>query len=423
MAQVDHIFSEFEPVSSERMASYFLETPGELKLTGRAPKSVAEVTRMVQLAAENQCKVFTGSGYLFPREVAEIPGVIMDFQKLNAIRMVDGRNLFAEVERGVVFPGLFSALGEQGFRPASPVAPLSAEPVTAYLNREPAWDASKFPEAKLGPLEVILADGRSQRTGAHALSLKTVPWAGEGGPYLSQWYLGSRDTYGIVVSGKILIYPPWGKKRFLPYGFSGMAPALAVLKEISRRGYCQEGYLTEKVEGRSAGIMLTAAVEAFAELSDYNVREIDRIARKQGGNPQSTPDPAEGASRIQIRREKQSLPFYCRFDRAEDLWGKIKSFLGGRGISRARLLALSFGMGREHYLCPDWEGGEAEYREIQRGILELVYPAGAFFDMLPYHLSQLMYKKDDVYYRQLLRIKRLMDPQQTLNPQEFMEFK
>jgi hypothetical protein len=423
MGHLENLFSEFEAVSSERLASYFLESPAELKLIGRAPRSAAEVTRIIELAAKNQIKVFTGSGYRFPREVAEIPGVIMDFKNLAAVRMVDGRNLFAEVERGVVFPGLFSALGEQGFRPACPVAPLSAEPVTSFLGRDPAWDASKFPEAKLGPLEVILADGRVQRTGAHALSLKTVPWTGEGGPYFSQWYQGSRDAYGIVVSAKMLIYPSWGKKRFLHFGFPGMAPALAVLKEICRRGYCQEGYLTDKFADRSGGIMLTAAVEAFAELSDYNVREIDRIARKQGGSPGEAPDPPADASRIQTRREKQSLPFYSSFDRAEALWGKIQGFLGSKGISRARLLALSFGMGRELYLSPDWEGGEAEYREIQRGLLELLLPAGAFFDMLPYHLSQLMYKKDDTYYRQLLRIKRLMDPNNTLNPQEFMEFK
>jgi len=422
MAQIDQIFSEFEAVSNERLASYFLETPGELKLVGRAPRSVAEATRMVELAAKNQIKVFTGSGHRFPREVADIPGVVMDFRNLAAVRMVDGRNLFGEVERGVVFPDLFSALGKQDFRPACPVTPLSPEAVTDYLIREPTWDVSKFPEAKIGPLEVVLADGRVQRTGAHALSLKTVPWTGEGGPYFSQWYQGSRDTYGIVVSAKILIYPHWGKKKYLHFGFSGMAPALAVLKEISRRGYCQEGYLVEKAEGESAGIILSAAVEAFEELGNYNVREIDRIARKQGGSPEQAPDPAGDASRIQARREKQSLPFFCSFDRAEDLWGKIKGFLGGRGINRARLLALSFGMGRELYLSPDWEGGEAEYREIQRGIMDLVYPAGAFFDMLPYHLSQIMYKKDDTYYRHLLKIKRLMDPQNILNPQEFMEF-
>jgi hypothetical protein len=169
--------------------------------------------------------------------------------------------------------------------------------------------------------------------------------------------------------------------------------------------------------------MLSAAVEAFPELGDFNGREIYRIARKQGGNLEQAPDPPEGADRVQLRREKNTLPFFCSFDRAEDLWNKIKGFLGGKGISRVRLLAVSVAMGRELYLCPDWDGGEAEYREIQRGILELVYPAGAFFDMLPYHLSQLMYKKDDIYYRQLLRIKRLMDPQNTLNPQEFMEFK
>ncbi|MCX5866787.1 MAG: FAD-binding protein [Proteobacteria bacterium] len=423
MSQIENIFSEFEAVSSERVASYFLEPPGELKLTGRAPKSVAEAIRMVELAAENKFKVFTGSGYRFPREVADIPGVIMDFQKLSAVRMVDGRNLFAEVERGVAFPGLISALDPQGFRPPYPVGSLSPEFITTYLIREPAWDASKFPEAKLGPLEVVLADGRVQRTGAHALSLKTVPWTGEGGPYLSQWYLGSRDTYGIVVSGKILIYPRWGKKKFLHFNFSGMTAALAALKEISRRGYCQEGYLAEKAEGRSAGVTLTAAVEAFTELSDFNGREIDRIARKQGGNLEQAPDPPEGADRVQLRREKNTLPFFCSFDRAEDLWNKIKGFLGGKGISRSQLLAVSVAMGRELYLCPDWDGGEAESREIQRGILELVYPAGAFFDMLPYHLSQFMYKKDDTYYRQLLRIKRLMDPQNTLNPQEFMEFK
>jgi len=423
MSTLDNIFSEFEADSSERLASYFLEPPGELKLIGRAPRSVAEVIRMVQLAGENQLKVFTGSGYRFPREVAEIPGVILDFQKLGAVRQVDKTNLFAEVERGVAFPGLISALGEKGLRPPFPVGSLSPEFITTYLNREPAWDASKFPEAKIGPLEVVLADGRVQRTGAHALSLKTVPWTGEGGPYLSQWYIGSRDTYGIVVSGKILIYPPWGKKRFLHYGFSGMAPALAALKELSRRGYCLEGYLAEGAEDRSAETMLSAAVETFAELSDYSVREIDRIARKQGGIPRSAPDPPEGADRVRLRREKNTLPFFCSFDRAEDLWGKIKSFLGGRGISRSRLLAVSVAMGRELYLCPDWEGGEAESREIQRGLLELLLPAGAFFDMLPYHLSQLMYKKDDTYYRQLLRIKRLMDPNNTLNPQEFMEFK
>ncbi|MDD5225132.1 MAG: FAD-binding protein [bacterium] len=423
MSQVESIFSEFEAVSSERMASYFLETPGELKLTGRAPKSVAEVIRMVELAAGNQLKVFTGSGYRFPREVAEIPGVVMDFQKLDVIRMVDGRNLFAELERGVVFPDLISALEKQSLRPAYPVGSLSPEPVTTYLNREPSWNVSKFPESKIGPLEVVLADGRVQRTGAHALSLKTVPWTGEGGPYLSQWYLGSRDTYGITVSGKILIYPHWGKKRFLHYGFSGMRGALAGLKEVSRRGFCQEGYLVEKVEGPNPAINFSAAVEAFEELSDYQAREIDRIIRMNGGTPRSVPDPAEDISRIQPRREKNTLPFYCSFDRAEDLWAKIKGFLGGRGITRARLQAVSVASGRELYLCPGWEGGESEYREIQRGILDLVYPAGAFFDMLPYHLSQLLYKRNDIYYRQLLRIKRLMDPQNLLNPQEFMDIK
>jgi hypothetical protein len=276
-------------------------------------------------------------------------------------------------------------------------------------------------------MNVVLADGRVHKTGAHALSERAVPWTGDGGPYLSQWYLGARDSMGIVAKAFIYMFPMNPGRTALAFSFSELSPALEAMKEISRRNYCREAFVANRAglaalgdgapkPGEGAGWTLVIGIESFPELAALNAERSKTIARKNSGKVIEDGVNTDFLDSPHFANGETTLPFFCTFSKAESFLETMKK-QGGDAKDPA-LVLVSMGMGHTLSVLPIWPENDAGKEALDR-TLDTLYEQGAFFDMLPYELSRKLYRKNEALFSHVMRMKKMMDPENLLNPHEF----
>jgi FAD/FMN-containing dehydrogenase len=184
------------------------------------PRTTAEIKPLVNLANETQTPLVSVSSGAPHFRGDTVPGsggmVIVDLSGLRRIIRVDRYHRVAMVESGVTFQELIPATIKQGIRLNLPLLPKPSKSVVAsLLEREPVimpkyqWDISD----PLACLEVIFGNGEDFRTG-QAAGPGTIEeqWKAGGvqkapyGPGIIAWHRfiqGAQGTMGIVTWASI----------------------------------------------------------------------------------------------------------------------------------------------------------------------------------------------------------------------------
>jgi len=159
-------------------------------------------------------------------------GVSIDLCGLTGIVDVDTTSLLADVRPGTFGPDL-----EAGLR-AHDVT-LGHWPQSMDLSTLGGWVACRGAgqysnrygkiEDMVTGLEVALADGRVIRTGG------VGPRAALG-PDLSQLFIGSEGTLGVITEVQVRLHPVPPAEGRRAYGFAGFAEGLEVCRRVLRRG-------------------------------------------------------------------------------------------------------------------------------------------------------------------------------------------
>jgi alkyldihydroxyacetonephosphate synthase len=167
---------------------------------------------------------------------ASIPlfgGVALDLCGLAGIGDVDETSLVADLRAGTFGPDV-----EAGLRDGHGLT-LGHWPQSMDLSTVGGWLAcrgagqysnryGKIEDMVLG-LEVVLADGRVVHTGGRGPRSAT-------GPDLTQLFVGSEGTLGIITEGRFRVHPvPEGEGR-RSFGFATFADGLDACRRILRRG-------------------------------------------------------------------------------------------------------------------------------------------------------------------------------------------
>lgn len=165
--------------------------------------------------------------------VASRGGLIIDMSRLNKILEIDTDNLQVVVEPGVVHADLNIALAPLGF--SFPPDPGSTKMAT--IAGMISYNASGMRAMKYGTtreyvlgLDVVLADGRSIRTGGiDCRSLKSVS-----GYDLTRLFVGAEGTLGIITRARLKIMPLPEKKGIAIAAFSQLGEAGKAVVEVFR---------------------------------------------------------------------------------------------------------------------------------------------------------------------------------------------
>jgi alkyldihydroxyacetonephosphate synthase len=161
-------------------------------------------------------------------------GVALDLTSLNGPVEVDETSLTVDVGAGIFGPDLEAALGQVGTGYTLGHWPQSMDlsTVGGWLACRGAGQYStrygKIEDMVIG-LEVVLADGRTVRTEGHGPRAAT-------GPNLTQLFVGSEGTLGIITQARFRIHPLPPAQERRAFGFTTFAAGLEACRKILRRG-------------------------------------------------------------------------------------------------------------------------------------------------------------------------------------------
>ncbi len=179
------------------------------------PGCTAEVAAVLKVADELHVPVTArGSGTgLSGGAISPADGILLSFERMDAILEIDLDNHVAVVQPGVTLEELNSALAEHGL-----VYPVFPGEASASLGGNVATNAGGMRAIKYGVtrhhvlgLEAVLANGDVIRTGGKFVKTST-------GYDLTQLLVGSEGTLALVTEATLKLHPR------LPYAATVLAP-------------------------------------------------------------------------------------------------------------------------------------------------------------------------------------------------------
>lgn len=179
-------------------------------------ETVEQVQQIMKLAWENEIPVIArGAGTnLVGACIIKQGGIVLNFSKMNKILGVNAENLTVKVQPGVVVGHLQEEVEKLGlFYPPDP-SNLKVSTIGGSIALSSGGPRTfKYGSTKdyIIDLKVVLADGRIIKTGSNTAKNST-------GYHLSQLFIGSEGTLGIVVEALLKLIPkPEGSRVVLAY--------------------------------------------------------------------------------------------------------------------------------------------------------------------------------------------------------------
>jgi len=199
------------------------------------PKSAEEISEVMKICNLNKIPVTprgAGTG-LSGGALPQFGGVVISFEKMNAIIEIDERNLQVTTEPGVITEVLQNAVKEKGlFYPPDPSSKGSCFIGGNIAENSGGPKAVKYGVVKdyVLNLEMVLPTGEIIWTGANVLKNAT-------GYNLTQLVVGSEGTLGLVtkIVLKLLPFPKFDLLMLVP--FNNLEKAGEAVSAIFRAGF------------------------------------------------------------------------------------------------------------------------------------------------------------------------------------------
>jgi alkyldihydroxyacetonephosphate synthase len=198
------------------------------------PSSADEIAAVLRLCSDARVPVTAAAGRsgVCGGSVPVYGGVLLDCCALRGIVAVDDDSMLLDVRAGT-----FGDVLEEELR-ATYGATLGHWPQSVALSTVGGWLAcrsagqlstryGKIEDIVVG-LDVALADGRLVSTGG-------APRAAAG-PDLTQLFVGSEGTLGVITGARLRLHPAPSAERRAVYAFESFAAGLDACRRILRRG-------------------------------------------------------------------------------------------------------------------------------------------------------------------------------------------
>lgn len=201
------------------------------------PRTAAEVSRALSLCGSAGIPVTPAAGRsgVCGGSVPAFGGLVLDCLGLVRPLRVDEESMLVEAGAGTFGPDLEAELREHGLTVGHFPQSFALSTLGGWLACRGAGQYStrygKIEDIVSG-LEVVLADGRQLRTGS---------MAGAGprsavGPDLTQLFVGSEGTLGVIVAAELRCRPLPEHTAKLAYVFPGFEDGIEALRRTLRRG-------------------------------------------------------------------------------------------------------------------------------------------------------------------------------------------
>jgi alkyldihydroxyacetonephosphate synthase len=198
------------------------------------PRSAAEVGAVLRICNEAIVPVTAAGGRsgVCGASVPVFGGIALDLTAMAGVVDVDDRSLLV-----TALAGTFGDVFEESLRAVG--LTLGHWPQSIQLSTVGGWLACRSAgqystrygkiEDMAAGLEVVLADGTRLSTGGRAPRSAT-------GPDLTQLFVGSEGTLGVITSATLRVHPAPPAERRSARGFASFADGLDACRRILRRG-------------------------------------------------------------------------------------------------------------------------------------------------------------------------------------------
>ncbi len=254
------------------------------------PADAAQVAAVLEMCHHTGVPVtpVAGASGVCGGSIPIFGGVSLDLTGLDGVTDVDDASLLVDVRAGTFGQALEDSLRSEH------ALTLGHWPQSIALSTVGGWIAcrgagqystryGKIEDMVVG-LEVAMADGRLVHTGGAAPRAAT-------GPDLTQLFVGSEGTLGVITAAKLRAHPMPAGQRRAAYGFRDFEQGLDACRRILRRGATpavlrlydhSESARNFEVETRSALIVIDEGdpvlVEAVMAVVADECRNADALA-------------------------------------------------------------------------------------------------------------------------------------------------
>jgi len=433
-----HLFTEPEELI---VYSYDATRRTSLPWAVARPSTAREVSRILLLANRERFPVIprgAGTG-MSGGSVPSQGGVVLSFERMNRILEIDGKDLLAVLEPGVITGDLQKEAEKIGlFYPPDP-----ASSAFCTIGGNIAECAGGLRAVKYGVtrdyvlgLEVVLPTGEIIRTGAR--TLKSVA-----GYDLTRLLIGSEGTLGVVTQVIVRLLPMPEAVRTLAAFFRDAAQAVAVIPRITAariipravefvdRGALRaaEGYLRSEMSG-GAGAMLLIETDGPAASADRERDVIETLCREAGATKIIRADSREEQEPLWKLRRSISPALYALKPRKlnEDIVvpvSRIPALLQEVDAIAARsgLLVVTFGHAGDGNVHVNVMHDESDLRSAEQAVREVfeavVRLQGSITGEHGVGLAKAAYLPLEAgpdAIAAMKRIKQALDPNNILNP-------
>ncbi len=189
-----------------------------------------EVREIVRFANRNKIPIVPLAAGINVRGLC-IPtqgGIVLDMRDMNKILEVNTEMMTVTIQPGVTSAQLSAACRKYGVRPALTSAPDMASIFANYLLIGLYHSSSSDGNFHILSMEVVLASGEILKTGSRGLVGAPGPHARGGGPGLTELFMGSPGSFGVVTEMTAKLYPDPKFSAGVAYGYDEWEPAVEV---------------------------------------------------------------------------------------------------------------------------------------------------------------------------------------------------
>ena len=211
-----------------------LPTPPPAPACVVRPRSTSEVAAVVGYAARARVPVVpfgAGSGVCGGIE-PDATSIVVDMGDMRALRAIDGQNLLATAEAGLLGSEFEAALNEAGYS-------MGHFPQSIALSSVGGWVATRSAgqfSTKYGNIEQMFVAFEAVLPSGEVIRTRPVPRASTG-PDLRHLFLGGEGATGILTEVTFEIHPlPQATER-QAIAFPSMRDGLEALRRIVRAGW------------------------------------------------------------------------------------------------------------------------------------------------------------------------------------------
>ncbi len=276
-------------------------------------ETIEQVQNIVKLAYENELPLIPrGAGTnLVGGCITLKGGIVLNFSKMNKILEINRENLTARVQPGVVIGDLQIAVEKHGYIYPPDPSNLKVSTIGGSIALSSGGPRTfKYGSTKdyIIDLKVVLADGRIINTGANTAKNST-------GYHLSQLFIGSEGTLGIVVEALVKLIPkPEGSRVILAYFNkiqdavhtvnvileNKLVPATLDIMDKNTLQTVEQFYPAGLLTDKDAALVLE--VDGYLSSLDYQQEKIVDLCRKNGASEVQFSTTEEEAQKIWTAR-------------------------------------------------------------------------------------------------------------------------